>query len=549
MSRSTIVLVVVLVAIAAVVPICIWGIPLGGDLPNHFRFALPFYDSIHHGSLYPGWLAESNAGYGDPRFRFYPPGLYYLLVIARTFGGWYTATIVSFIGLSITGSLGTYFWARTTQSASTAMWAGIFYAVAPYHLNELYQASLLSEYAACAVLPFVFAFIDRCCKRNRLQDLGGLAAAYALLLLTNLPLVVIGSISAFVFALTNLEKTNRVRTLARLAAAVALGLGASSFFWIRMVTELSWIKGSSGAPNSYYDYHLNFLFSPSSLTNRNTWYANLLGLVTISFLLPSIMLLRKRLRQIAWQLRAAIMITTLSFLMATPLSMPLWALIPKLGEVQFPWRWLAVTSLSGSLLLAVSLAEWPPMLTSQVRPLSLVPLAGFALAFVFVISEVVFDADFMGKQRFEQFLPTLRAAVSFKNFLPTNARELTELPRMEADVDAGARTATIEVWDPEYRKFEVAAGEETQPVRVRTYYYPHWTAWANGRQLAMTGDENGVALITVPQDATTIEMKFIEPRRTRVSAILSAISTLMIMAALLFPLVQNRSKIVAENDA
>lgn len=60
-------------------PIIIWGIPLGADLKNHYRFAVSFHDSIQAGNLYPGWLAETNNGYGDARFRLYPPGLYYLL--------------------------------------------------------------------------------------------------------------------------------------------------------------------------------------------------------------------------------------------------------------------------------------------------------------------------------------------------------------------------------------------------------------------------------------------------------------------------------------
>src|SRR5215468_7763086 len=69
---------VLIVAIAGVVvllPIIIVGIPNGADLANHFRFVQPFYESIQAGRWHPAWLAESNNGFGDPRFRFYPPGL------------------------------------------------------------------------------------------------------------------------------------------------------------------------------------------------------------------------------------------------------------------------------------------------------------------------------------------------------------------------------------------------------------------------------------------------------------------------------------------
>src|SRR6267378_2140057 len=70
------------VAIVAVSPILFYGFPSSLDLSNHFRFALPFYEELRSGHLYPGWLAESNSGFGDASFRFYPPALYYLLSLA-----------------------------------------------------------------------------------------------------------------------------------------------------------------------------------------------------------------------------------------------------------------------------------------------------------------------------------------------------------------------------------------------------------------------------------------------------------------------------------
>src|SRR5215467_11796464 len=82
------------VSFAVIIPAVLWGIPSNLDLTNHFRFALPFYDSIMAGDFYPGWLAESNAGYGDPSFRFYPPAFYYLLAASRFLvGNWYGATL------------------------------------------------------------------------------------------------------------------------------------------------------------------------------------------------------------------------------------------------------------------------------------------------------------------------------------------------------------------------------------------------------------------------------------------------------------------------
>src|SRR6266480_6278263 len=100
---------VVIVSLAIMAPAIIFGIPSNHDLTNHFRFALPFYDAIRLGHFYPGWLAESNNGYGDASFRFYPPALYYALAAGRALtGNWYSGALLTFTFLSIVGGVGTY---------------------------------------------------------------------------------------------------------------------------------------------------------------------------------------------------------------------------------------------------------------------------------------------------------------------------------------------------------------------------------------------------------------------------------------------------------
>src|SRR5437867_4233404 len=110
-SELRLVILTIAIAIAVIVPALVFGIPANKDLNNHFRFALPFYDAIRNGNLIPSWLAESGGGYGDPSFRFYPPGLYYLLALTRSISGnWYGATLLAFTSLSIASGLGTYLW-------------------------------------------------------------------------------------------------------------------------------------------------------------------------------------------------------------------------------------------------------------------------------------------------------------------------------------------------------------------------------------------------------------------------------------------------------
>jgi 6-pyruvoyl-tetrahydropterin synthase-like protein len=525
-------LIVAAVAVAVMLPIIFIGIPTGADLPNHLRFVQPFYDSIRAGNWHPGWLAESNDGFGDPRFRFYPPGLYYLWIAARVLtGSWYAGGIVTFVFLTVAGALGTYLWARALGSDRTAMLAGILYVLAPFHLNELYQASLLSEYAACGVLPFAFAFTERICRDRKLADVAGLAGSFALLVLTHVPLTVLGSISLGIYVLLRIERTAFFATAARLATGVCLGLAASSFYWITMVAELHWIKGSGAEPNPYYDYRLNFLFSPAALANRNTWYANLVGLAMIAFLLPGLLCLRRTFQDRAKNrgLMAAAALTLTSFLFTTPLTRPLWAVIPKLSEVQFPWRWLAITSVCGSVLVAASLPKWIETFRMHVRPRELAVAFVFVLSLGFVLKEVIVDCDYINRAGFETLAADVRGAPSFKDWLPVSASDLLHTDLKRDKVDAGSRSVVTERWESERRQFKVAAGPDAE-VRVRTYYYPHWQATANGQTLTTHADVDGAILIALPPAATDVTLTFTEPARVRYAEFLSLFGWLAIAA-------------------
>jgi hypothetical protein len=406
-----------------------------------------------------------------------------------------------------------------------ALWTGVLYALMPYRLNELYQASLLSEYAACSLLPFAFCFIERINRRKSILDIIGLATAYALLVLTHLPIAMIGSIALAIYALVRIERKRFWSTIARLALGVTVGLAASSFFWTSIVAELSWIKGNGATPNPYYDYRLNFLFSRAALTNRNTWYANLLALAMIGFLLPGLVFIGRRFKR-EWAnrtLNAPLVLLVVTFLMATSISKPVWAMVPKLAEVQFPWRWLSVTSLMGAILLAACLPQWRDELRRRLRPRDFGVGVGFILSLIFVGTQIIQDSEYINRAKFEPMTQEVRGAVSFKDWLPASAQEFNSVEKMSGNAEAGARPVTITEWEPETRAFHLGAGPENV-LRVHTYFYPRWTAKADGRTLPMSTSADGLILISAPPQATDIQLTFEPPKRVRLFELVTTIS-------------------------
>jgi hypothetical protein len=332
-------------------------------------------------------------------------------------------------------------------------------------------------------------------------------------------------------------------TVARLALGVTLGLAASSFFWTSMLAELSWIKGHRAGLNPYYDYRLNFLFSPSALTNRNTWYANILALAMIGFLLPGLVFILRSFKQDKSRrsLGAALVLLVITFLMATSLSKPVWAIVPKLSEVQFPWRWLSITSLMGAIVFAAAIPKWQEQLGMRIRPRDLAVGLAFVLSLVFIGTQIIQDCEYISRAKFEPMVQDVRGAVSFKDWLPASAQDFNNVATMSAKVDAGRRPVTINSWEPERRTFHLGAGSENT-LQVRTYFYPRWTAQADGKQLPVTANADGLLLISAPPQATDIQLIFKQPQRVRVFEVISVMSWMLILGSFLLAALKMKSR-------
>lgn len=514
--------------IATSLPAIIFGVPSNIDLSNHFRFALPFYEAIQQGNFYPGWLAESNAGYGDASFRFYPPGLYYLLAIARIVSGnWYIATLSVITLLSVIGALGVYFWARQFLPNNVAIWAGIFYALAPYHLNQLYQAFMLAEFAGAAVLPFVMGFTERVCQRKRVIDIAGLAVSIAALVFTHLPLAVVGSLTVALYALLRIEKEQWSATIGRVAVAGILGLAASACYWTTVVAELSWIRADNIKPDPSVDFRRNFVFSTFSPENLNVWWMNILVFASIAMFWPCVMIFHRSSQppiKSSMQ-RSAAFLGLFSLFMATPLSRPIWTILTPLQQVQFPWRWLIITSIAASVALASVIPVWLSMLRDKRRPLFLFALGTIIISVAFSGSHTVREAKFFDAAQFETTLYEIPGSTSVYQWWPVWVKEPWK--EMNSLVGAGSRNVSVKSWTPEKRSFQVAAGA-VNDVRVRTFFYPHWVATADNRNLKVRPDDDGALLISVPNTETLISLEFREPRRAYWAATVTVLGWLTI---------------------
>jgi uncharacterized membrane protein len=507
----------------------LYGIPYAGDLPHHYRLAQGFFESIKNGDLYPSWLPFTNGGYGDPSVRFYPPALYYLLSCFRLItGDWYFASQLTLTFLTVTGGLGMYLWARTFTEGRYAVVAALLFMLSPFHTNEMYEAGMYAQYACASVLPFVLAFTERIIARGEWRDVGGLSISYGLLLLFNMPLAVIGSISVGIYALVKLIQSFNRRSVFQLCTGILCGLALSCCYWLPMLLEVRWKSPSGSGQGEWFDYKKNFIFHPSP-NEMGDWWISILIMVTVLMAVPALVLFARRNRKAL----PAALLALLSFLMATPLSKPVWDTLSALQETQFPWRWLTITSACLSLLVAISLPELVRMYHTRLRPLAFAMAGITIIALSFTILQIIRGAQFQDHATFNQMVASVREAETNKDFLPVWANK----PRpMSTPAEAIDRGLSVVNWSSENKQFQVESGPETV-VRLRLFYYPRWVAMANGRQLTIKPDTDGALLVNIAPEEATVNLKFIEPASTRIAAAISALGlfltgALLVMTAL-----------------
>lgn len=525
-----------------------FGVTSGNDATQHYQFAATVYDALSHGEIYPSFSGNVNNGLGDVGLRFYPPLTYYLMAGSYFIGGdWYFGSLITFFLIFFAGGFGVYLWAREAYDPTTALIAAALFTFAPYHLNQIYNNFLLADFAATSVIPYCLLFASRVINRKSAVDVCGLAAAYGSLILTNLPQAVIGSIVLLLYSLLLLDRERPIGNLAKLAAAAVLGLSISSFYWLRMVTELSWVRlGTNEYFSGIWNYQNNFLFTPQNILGfwddvLVLWLADLMLLCIILVCLPSLYLWVRDRFASSRATKAVVLMFTFGIFMATPLSSVVWNHLELLQKVQFPWRWLSVITIFGAVLASGGLNRISRILKDGNEPMLQILTAAAFLCFSFTAVFVVKGAVYHPRAEFERSGQSLATHPSCECFWPTWAKQSSSL--QSEKVIAGTRTVQISEWTPEARSFEIAPGPQDQAL-VATYWYPHWRATINGSQVAVRSDASGLISIPLAAGRSQIQLYFDEPTYIKIASFVSCLTVIgLILVALAAVFVKTRLKL------
>ncbi|HVF31275.1 MAG TPA: hypothetical protein VNA22_09910 [Pyrinomonadaceae bacterium] len=519
------------VSVLCFVPVLLWGPPAdSADMTHHVQITHAYVTGFQSGTLTPNWTDAENTGYGSIAVRFYPPLIHmtialFKLVVVRM--DW--AMFAAFSLWSLIGCWGMYLWTRDIVGGWLAPLTGaLLFGISPYHLNQFYNSFMLGEFVSLSTLPFAFFFTRRLCADGGVKNVVGLAGATAALVLSNIPQMLVCFPFIALYALLCLDRENLLRQISLLAASAGLAVLCTAFYWYRVIAEMSWIHIAEPNLEPNYDFRNNFLFSGTGAGAEGLGFGSIILLLSV-LLAAGVLLASGRYRSILGdrEIAAPIVMLTLSVFMVLPLSQPVWEAIAPLQRVQFPWRFLSVTSLAASIIMAYGVAAVDRSSIQRNRPAVLAIIGCVLILATFSVKQVILGAAFAEPGAFNKMAEASVNANGLYHWWPIWASKNTF--RERTDVVAGDRQVETLQWNSDAREFTIAPGEPAT-VRTAVLYYPWWRATVNGIQVE-TQSVGGALGFDIGAESAACVVTFREPDYTAMSR---GVSVVTILGVLLF---------------
>lgn len=502
-----IIIFIILITIPALLPLLQRGFFVSDDGEWMIVRFSAFHQALRDGQIPVRFLGRLNYGHGYPVANFLYPGFMYIAEIPKLLGFGFVDSIKMILGASMISSMiFVYFWLSRFFDKTASFLGSLFYLYMPYHLFDLYKRGSIGEVLALSVIPFILWQIER--KSLFFSSLGiaFLILSHNTLALLFVPLIIIYLILSKKVSIFPAKQDFTLQD--NFQFSILLGLGISSFFWIPAIFELQYTP-----------------FSKTSVSNFNEYFANykLIGISTIIvFLLTFIFFLTQKIKFVKYKLTLLLFIIgILSLFFSTSISNTLWKILP-VSFIQFPFRFLSLTILCSSFLLASSLS----ILQKKTKI-----IIGVSMLLITLIFSKPFLTQIEFFDKGDSFYSTNEGTTTVKDeYMPIWVKE-KPLEHFKDKVEIIEGNASIYNLSSDNKKISITIDALSDgKVRVNTIFYPGWKAFINDKEVKIDySNEKGVMDIAFKKNKNYISLVFIETPVRLLSDIISLISIIILI--------------------
>jgi len=324
------------------------------------------------------WIPDGGYGYGYPQFNYYPPSVYYLGVLFHRLGFQYIDAVkILFVLGYIASAVAMFVLVDALIGPFAGFVSSIVYTYVPYKAVEVYVRGAMSEFWSFVLFPLIFWSSYKLIKTEKKKYFIWFSVSVYLLLLTHNLMTLIFAPVACTWVLYWLIVEKKLKFFwHKFVLSGLLGLGIASFFTLPVLFENKFVHVDS-VLSGYFDYRQHFVNIYKLFLSREWGYGssgfpneklNLsVGIVQwitgiLAVVLAFINYKKNKKISIAVFLLAVLSLGTL--FMIHQKSSFIWARLPVLWWLQFPWRFLSVSVfllsvLSGYLFFFLKKIQYP----------------------------------------------------------------------------------------------------------------------------------------------------------------------------------------------
>lgn len=539
-----------------------------------------FDAAVRAGDYLPLWSPDFYHGYGSPLFQFYAPLAYYLTELPVLAGFDIPTSLKITMLVAVLGSgVAMYQLVAARLSPWAACLGGALYMVAPYRLVDIFVRHALAEHCAFLWLPLVALGTERfVARKSRIGLALGIVATAGLLLTHNVMALIGLPVCVTVGWLLGARNANwRDFLLAGLPAL--LGVGLSAFFWWPALSGRPLTYAEESLTGGYFDFRQHFVdtgrflslewgFGESGpqaaekMPLQIGWPHLLAGLAAAVALVRTIRFgSRPRPVELRWAAAGLVVLGGAVF-MCHAASQGLWAALPLVKYVQFPWRFLALVVFGGALCGAAALHSLGALRPRWEKPAFAIGLIAVMAAYFPYYSEARFLALHAGQQKMvrvssatlqapetsQTFLPisgvvtvismrvTGERATSSDDFLP---RTVVQKPTQPAETLFSAPTGAISTAERTgQNRYQAQVNlREAGVVQLAQFWFPGWAALVDGHPAGTApSGPLGLASCEVPGGQHALEFRYLGLPQRRTAGLVSwACLALCLLAIVLAP--------------
>lgn len=492
------------------------------------------------------WVPDAGYGYGYPQFNYYPPLPYYVGAIMHRVGIQYIDTVkILFIFGYVASAVSIFILIEALIGSWPAFVSSILYTYIPYKAVEVYVRGALSEFWALTFFPLILWAIYKLITSGSKKYFILFSIYLGLLFTTHNLMTLIFAPVAIIWAIYWLYAEKKINKMfMKVGLSGLLGVGLAAFFTLPVIFEKQFVHVESML-SGYFDYRAHFVnlykifFSrewgygssgfPNELLNLSTGLIQwIVGIIALFY---GIKYLKKD-RKSSLLVIVLSVIELMTLFMIHMKSSFIWAQIPALWYLQFPWRFLAV-----SIFLLSILGAYAVYFSGKFKYVFGTILVVFAIYVnigFFVPKDWLYITDsdkFSGKSWQKQM------TISIFDYLPIYATlpPINEAPKVPEIMDGKAEIV-------EYKKgsdFQIGKINvlEDATIRLPLFDFPGMVVKVNGKQIIHNnndcrGTDFCYGLISFPlsKGEYKIEAELTDTPVRRIGNIISLLSIIVLLA-------------------